>query len=72
MFFDFNDGKADHVGIVTGIEGDVLKTIEGNRSPRVEEYTYPNYKSVSYILGYGILPENKEADEQQIDLNGGV
>ena len=59
VFFDFDDGKADHVGIVIGTEGETLKTIEGNRGPKVEEYSYPHYKTVSYILGYGILPENK-------------
>lgn len=64
MFFDFNDGKADHVGIVTDTEGGTLRTIEGNRSPRVEEYAYPNYKTVSYIVGYGILPENRENESE--------
>ena len=37
VFLDFDDGKADHVGIVTGMEGNTLKTIEGNRSPKAEE-----------------------------------
>ena len=59
VFFDFDDGRADHVGIVTGTEDGALKTIEGNRSTSVIEFSYPNYQSVSYILGYGILPENE-------------
>lgn len=60
VFFDFDDGRADHVGIVIGTEDGTLKTIEGNHSTKVEEFSYPNYQSVTYILGYGILPKNGE------------
>ena len=56
VFFDFDDGRADHVGIVRKVDGDTLYTIEGNRTNRVEEFEYSNYRSNRHFLGYGILP----------------
>lgn len=55
VFFDQDDGRADHVGIVVGIDNGALLVIEGNHSTKVEMFTYPNYRSLYYILGYGKL-----------------
>ncbi len=57
VFFDYNDGRADHVGIVTGVEDGTLHTIEGNHTIRVEEFEYANFRDINLILGYGILPQ---------------
>lgn len=46
VFFDwvndegYQDGEADHVGIVEKIEADILYTIEGNRSDACGRYEY--------------------------------
>ena len=64
VFFDFDDGKADHVGIVIDTEDGTLTTIEANHSPEVEIYEYPNYQYLTYILGYGILPENPDGGHE--------
>ena len=56
VFFDYDNGRADHVGIVRKVDGDTLYTIEGNRTNKVEEFKYPNFRSSRSLLGYGILP----------------
>jgi LysM repeat protein len=48
--YDQNDST--HVGIVTGVSGSTLKTIEGNTSDAVHERSYD--LSNKYILGYGV------------------
>ncbi len=48
--YDQNDST--HVGIVTGVSGNTLKTIEGNTSDAVLERSYD--LSNKYILGYGV------------------
>ena len=63
IFFDFdNDGRSDHVGLVSDVydtDGSlVIETIEGNKVETVERFTYYNNTG---ILGYGILPENPNA-----------
>ena len=55
VFFDFDDGRADHVGIVSGVDDQTIRTIEGNHTIRVEEFEY--IRDSRLILGYGILPE---------------
>ena len=65
IFFDWDDGRADHVGIVTEVEGSTIRTIEGNREPVVKEYEYDYIRDRSRILGYGILPENVDAAEME-------
>ena len=60
VFFDWDNGRADHVGIVTEVEGSTIRTIEGNREPVVKEYEYDYVESTGRILGYGILPEKPE------------
>ena len=62
VFFDFDGGHADHVGIVIENKNGTLTTIEGNRTASVEEFTYPDYQTLPYIMGFGILPENPERD----------
>ena len=60
VFFDWTDnGSADHVGIVTGISGSTVYTVEGNCSGKVKSRTYTStgskpYNNISSILGYGV------------------
>lgn len=46
---------ANHVGIVTGVIGDTVYTIEGNSAKSVREKSYP--LTESSIIGYAHLPE---------------
>ena len=69
VFFDGDDGKADHVGIVIGTEDGVLSVIEGNHTSTVEVFRYPGFRYVTYILGYGILPKNSESVPIQDSLS---
>lgn len=75
IFFDWeNDGKADHVGIVVGVEEDAVYTIEGNHGRAVRENSYAI--SDSRICGYGLVSlaytQHIEdmADEEQADSFG--
>ena len=55
IFFDWNaNGESDHVGLVTEVDGDTVKTIEGNsaNSVRYESYALSDNR----IQGYGALP----------------
>ena len=65
VFFDWDDGRADHVGIVTEVEGSTIRTIEGNREPTVKEYEYDYIRDKLRILGYGVLPENVDKPETE-------
>ena len=65
VFFDWDNGRADHVGIVTEVEGSMIRTIEGNREPVVKEYEYDYVQSTGRILGFGILPEKAEQEAQK-------
>lgn len=54
IFIDWDYGKGngvDHVGIVENVEGDVVYTIEGNHSDKVERFTYKIGSNLIY--GYG-------------------
>ena len=62
---DWDNGSADHVGIVTEVEGSKIRTIEGNREPVVKEYEYDYVQGSGRILGYGILPEKPEQETQK-------
>ena len=57
-----NDGWADHVGIVTGVNGRTITVIEGNKNNAVE------YRSIviawGYIRGYGRPEYSKVADAE--------
>ncbi|MBR1457276.1 MAG: CHAP domain-containing protein, partial [Oscillospiraceae bacterium] len=71
IFFDFNDdGLGDHVGIVSRVydEGGAakLETIEGNRTPTVQTFTYDAGDRT--ILGYGVLPERPTETKESLDL----
>lgn len=61
VFYDWNeDGVADHIGIVEGVDGEFLLTIEGNYGDCVAKITDVEYKS-DEILGYATPKyENKE------------
>ena len=63
IFFDWNgDGSSDHVGIVVEVDGNKVKTIEGNSGDTVGYHTY-NLSNVT-IQGYCNLPRQLTADEQ--------
>ena len=58
IFYDWEDtgagdcrGQADHVGLVTAVNGSLLRVIEGNRSDAVGERNV--YLDSRYIRGYG-------------------
>ncbi len=58
VFFDwvtdgYQDGEADHVGIVEKVEGGVLYTIEGNRSDACGRYEYDINDPV--LFGYIVI-----------------
>ena len=67
VFFDWDNGRADHVGIVTEVEGSIMRTVEGNREPVVKEYEYDYVRDAGRIVGYGILPEEPEWDSLKSD-----
>ena len=58
MFFDWSGrGSAQHVGIVTGVSGSTVYTVEGNCSGKVKDRKYTArgkkpYNNISAILGY--------------------
>jgi hypothetical protein len=57
IFFDWeNDGISDHVGIVERVEGEAVRTIEGNTSDSVARRGYA-LNGVK-IMGYGIPAYN--------------
>lgn len=52
VFFDWNgDGTSDHVGIVEGCDGSIVRTVEGNSSDSCRQRSY-SVASPS-IMGYG-------------------
>jgi hypothetical protein len=53
IFFSSSGNISDHIGIVTGVLGDTVHTIEGNHDGVVGRFTYP--LGDSYIKGYGIF-----------------
>ena len=56
IFFDWDqDGGRDHVGIVTGVVGDKIFTVEGNSSDRCRQKRY--FIDDPAIYGYGIIKE---------------
>ena len=59
IFFDWDqDGGRDHVGIVTGVVGDKVFTVEGNSSDRCRQKRYSIDDPVIY--GYGIIKDKAE------------
>ena len=56
IFFDWDqDGGRDHVGIVTGVIGDKVFTVEGNSSDLCRQKRY--YIDDPAIYGYGVIKE---------------
>lgn len=56
IFFDWDqDGGRDHVGIVTGVVGDKVFTVEGNSSDMCRQKRYSLDDPAIY--GYGIIKE---------------
>ena len=59
VFFDWadhagrRDGVSDHVGIVTGVSGGIVYTVEGNNGDAVRESSY-SVESES-VIGFGIV-----------------
>lgn len=61
VFFDWTENAlADHVGIVVEMDGQTLKTIEGNSGDKVCYRTHN--LADSHIMGYSMLPQ-KLSDE---------
>ena len=52
VIFYQEDGVSSHTGIVTGVNGNIVYTVEGNTSDMVARRSH--YMSDTYILGYGI------------------
>lgn len=54
IFFDWNqDGRADHVGLVVGVDGSRVYTVEGNSGDVCKIKSYPlTYEG---IKGYGLM-----------------
>ena len=67
VFFDWDNGRADHVGIVTEVEGNTVRTIEGNREPVVKEYEYDCTLGPGRILGYGICRKRQNRKRRKSD-----
>ena len=64
VFFDTDgNGLANHVGIVTEADGEMISTIEGNIGGAVVQRDYS--ESDSTILGYGVLPQNPNMQEDE-------
>ena len=67
-------GGSGHTGIVTGVAGGIVNTIEGNKGDKVTRCSYS--KSSPSIIGYGrpkyeliggtVIPESEEYDMPQI------
>ncbi|MDO4836736.1 MAG: CHAP domain-containing protein [Clostridia bacterium] len=59
VFFRENNGRIPiHTGIVVSVTETGIKTIEGNRTNKVQYFTYD--RNDTSILGYGELPENPD------------
>ena len=59
VFYEFDGAYgADHMGIVTAVDGDRLEVIEGNSDNAVQ--LLDRHLTDAEILGYGILPENPD------------
>ena len=70
IFFDWDgDKKADHTGIVTGVSGGKVYTVEGNRGNAVGSFSYD--LDNSYIFGYGVPDGVIETITVTYDVNGG-
>lgn len=70
VFYDWQDsgigdnrGSADHVGIVSGVSGNVLKVIEGNYANGVGERTLE--VNGKYLRGFGIPAYNTKTDNEE-------
>jgi len=46
------NGTLGHIGIVAGYEHGIVHTIEGNRTPRVEAFSY-TFGKINNLLGFG-------------------
>lgn len=69
IFYDWDDdgagdcvGTADHVGIVTAVDGDLLTVVEGNRSDAVSERKL--YAGARFIRGCGQPDYASLADDE--------
>jgi len=53
IFFDWDGGGADHVGLVIGTDGTNVYTVEGNSGDACKIKSYP--LTSQYIHGYGLM-----------------
>ena len=57
IFFDWEgDGRADHVGLVVGTDGERVYTVEGNSGDACKIKSYPIGSNLIY--GYGLMNWN--------------
>ena len=71
VFFSADGRTPNHMGIVIGASGSGITTIEGNRTNKVETFSYN--LSDRTILGYGEMPENPDyvaPEDDGTDLPG--
>lgn len=59
-----NQNDSTHVGIVTGVSGNTVHTIEGNTSDAVHERSY--VQDNRYILGYGIPAYGEDLEVSEL------
>lgn len=71
IFFSgtYNQNDSTHVGIVTGVSGNTVHTIEGNTSDAVHERSYA--LDNKYILGYGCPEYGVEVVTEQSSPTSG-
>lgn len=61
VFFDYeNDGRADHVGIVSAVNAGKIEVIEGNVGKAVRTRSYDLKDDAKTLLGYGDLTKAYE------------
>lgn len=53
IFFDWDGGGSDHVGLVIGTDGTNVYTVEGNSGDACKIKSYP--LNSQYIHGYGLM-----------------
>ena len=71
IFFDWNaNGEPDHVGLVVELDGEKVKTIEGNSGDSVAYQTYN--LTDSRIMGYGVIPAQSQNQEEMITFPCGM
>ena len=65
VFFDTDgDGVSDHVGIVTGLHGETMETVEGNIGGEVVEERHE--LTDEDVFGFGVLPQEENLPDAPV------